>query len=809
MTKTRISKLTAVFLTILMTLALGTCANKFTNIKVIEAIAYDANTAAAIDKACDWAVAICNDNSHGYGTQGNINGPDYACTTLIAAAYTYAGIPFTTDYTCGDWDSKLPACGFERVDFNPSSSAELQRGDIVWNGEHVELYIGDNQLASANSNRGYPQAGDQTGTEVHVHKYYSGVSGVNWKCAFRLNGGYGGCDDELGIPYPRPSGSPLLSTGSKGSGVSWLQTALNKANNAGLAIDGDFGSGTKQAVINFQKANGLDADGIAGPATVNKLVEIIKGKSNINLAMSAWLSSSKMGSEVSTLETYNWYYLCYKIYDKNSSKLLSEVVNNYLDYSITEIIYNPDGSVFNSCTYNNSDNNWIGVKPSIAGTYKWKIILNKGGKEASAEREFIVNKSKPNLEAPNLNVDVNNEEVTFSWNLVDNATGYDLRIYYSNGTSYADYWDFSSNEHSLTITMPENTEFYAAVCSKNSNYDECWSYGQQVSFITGVHEHEWDNWTTDKSATCQDVGIEIRNCKKCDKNETRSIPATGHSWSEWKTVKEATCIKNGEMTRKCSVCHAEEGKPIISTMHKYESTTVSPTYTENGYTLHKCSVCGNSYKDNYTEKLAANPNVDLICDKVIAMPGETVKIGLFADSHGAPIQGFDIKLNFDENKMKLTDINTDLYDFIATTNINNDIGVAVGYYPYKDGDGWILTSEKPIVTYTFELSENASPGTCDINIFCSEFYLYGDSVQVNLSNLKDAITITENSHTELRGDLNADNKLSVSDVVLMQKYLVKKTRLSSVLRNLADLNNDGTVNVFDCIILKRRILKGN
>ena len=89
-------------------------------------------------------------------------------------------------------------------------------------------------------------------------------------------------DEELGINYPRPSGNPYLSTGSRGSGVSWLQTALNKANNAGLAVDGIFGAGTKQAVTNFQNAYGLAADGIAGVNTINKLVEMLKNSSQSN-----------------------------------------------------------------------------------------------------------------------------------------------------------------------------------------------------------------------------------------------------------------------------------------------------------------------------------------------------------------------------------------------------------------------------------------------------------------------------------------------------------------------------------------------
>ncbi|MCM1434784.1 MAG: dockerin type I repeat-containing protein [Ruminococcus flavefaciens] len=48
----------------------------------------------------------------------------------------------------------------------------------------------------------------------------------------------------------------------------------------------------------------------------------------------------------------------------------------------------------------------------------------------------------------------------------------------------------------------------------------------------------------------------------------------------------------------------------------------------------------------------------------------------------------------------------------------------------------------------------------------------------------------------------------VSEVVILQKYLTKKYNLTDEQFFAADLNNDGTVNVFDVIILKRRILKG-
>lgn len=72
-------------------------------------------------------------------------------------------------------------------------------------------------------------------------------------------------------PYNIPTIN--LSKGSTGDGVKWLQYQLNlKGYNCG-AVDGIFGNGTYYAVISFQKAKGLEADGIVGANTRKALLE--------------------------------------------------------------------------------------------------------------------------------------------------------------------------------------------------------------------------------------------------------------------------------------------------------------------------------------------------------------------------------------------------------------------------------------------------------------------------------------------------------------------------------------------------------
>jgi len=59
----------------------------------------------------------------------------------------------------------------------------------------------------------------------------------------------------------------VLRKGAKGEGVKMMQEAL------GIGADGDFGPGTERALKEWQTANGLIADGIAGPKTLEKLLD--------------------------------------------------------------------------------------------------------------------------------------------------------------------------------------------------------------------------------------------------------------------------------------------------------------------------------------------------------------------------------------------------------------------------------------------------------------------------------------------------------------------------------------------------------
>lgn len=63
----------------------------------------------------------------------------------------------------------------------------------------------------------------------------------------------------------------MLQLDDQGPAVQALQSALKKAGFNPGSVDGDFGHGTEAAVMAFQASEGLNADGIAGPATLAAL----------------------------------------------------------------------------------------------------------------------------------------------------------------------------------------------------------------------------------------------------------------------------------------------------------------------------------------------------------------------------------------------------------------------------------------------------------------------------------------------------------------------------------------------------------
>lgn len=220
------------------------------------------------DEAVRLALKMANDPAHGYD-QGNRWGPDYDCSSFIISVWQDAGVPLKTagaSYT-GNMKSAALSVGFRDVTarVNRQTGAGLQLGDILLNERsHVAMFVGNGNLVHASINEfngitgGKP--GDQTGREICVRSYYNSP----WDCVLRY-----GEEKPTEKPTAKISGLPDLRRGDKGEVVRAAQILLNgrKCSVGAYGADGDFGPATEAAVLAYQRRNGLDDDGIIGPAT--------------------------------------------------------------------------------------------------------------------------------------------------------------------------------------------------------------------------------------------------------------------------------------------------------------------------------------------------------------------------------------------------------------------------------------------------------------------------------------------------------------------------------------------------------------
>ena len=102
-----------------------------------------------------------------------------------------------------------------------------------------------------------------------------------------------------------------LQQGSSGSKVSEIQQRLKNWGYYSGSVDGIFGSGTKSAVVSFQRRNGLTAEGIVGPATAAAIgVTLSSSSSTTTSSSSSVLKRGSSGSKVSEMQQKlkNWGY---------------------------------------------------------------------------------------------------------------------------------------------------------------------------------------------------------------------------------------------------------------------------------------------------------------------------------------------------------------------------------------------------------------------------------------------------------------------------------------------------------------------
>ena len=83
-----------------------------------------------------------------------------------------------------------------------------------------------------------------------------------------------------------------------------------------------------------------------------------------------------------------------------------------------------------------------------------------------------------------------------------------------------------------------------------------------------------------------------------------------------------------------------------------------------------------------------------------------------------------------------------------------------------------------------------------------------DTCQMYDSQLKESFReIVDNGTRDIAGDVNNDGKFSISDVVLLQKWLLAVSDVKLDKWKSADLYGDGKLDVFDLCLMKQLLVK--
>ena len=106
-----------------------------------------------------------------------------------------------------------------------------------------------------------------------------------------------------------------------------------------------------------------------------------------------------------------------------------------------------------------------------------------------------------------------------------------------------------------------------------------------------------------KDPTCTDIGwYEYETCSRCDYTTYKEIASLGHDEISH-NAKDPTCTDIGWYEYEtCSRCDYTTYKEIAATgVHNHVGIVTKPTCTDQGYTTYTCSMCGDSYTDDYVK----------------------------------------------------------------------------------------------------------------------------------------------------------------------------------------------------------------
>ncbi|MBQ4600738.1 MAG: SH3 domain-containing protein [Oscillospiraceae bacterium] len=273
-------------------------------------------------------------------------------------------------WQCMGYAEKL---GYDATGYNPRENANgwytyksvsaldnLKPGDIVRHGSH-SIYI-----TAVNGE-----------TVTYTDCNYTKGCGIRWDATITMSA--------LRNSFVYLQSAPFSMTGEPvGCGCSEEYAGTYRCTTSTSTLNIRAGHGTGYSVVGsippggvvtVSAASGIgksdwahvEYNGITGYTSMQYLAKVTPLEETI------WLSSKPMGETLDTVNAGDSVYLCYEITDTDSGLELSQLQDK--DYTVTETVWDPDGSLAYSYSCNGYEDGYIGIGCYAVGTYSYRIEL--------------------------------------------------------------------------------------------------------------------------------------------------------------------------------------------------------------------------------------------------------------------------------------------------------------------------------------------------------------------------------------------------------------------------------------------------
>lgn len=153
---------------------------------------------------------------------------------------------------------------------------------------------------------------------------------------------------------------------------------------------------------------------------------------------------------------------------------------------------------------------------------------------------------------------------------------------------------FIGEENYTNYVNSDSTAYAMMAFSTVGDVDKAYKYYSLLINNFETKQNGVFGYTNNQTASdysTKDVTIALYYFKELIKNGDHVYTVVSHE--------DATCSHDGKEVKECMICGHQEETVLKKLDHQYVTTVVAPTADSQGYTLHKCSLCGDEYKDQF------------------------------------------------------------------------------------------------------------------------------------------------------------------------------------------------------------------